>query len=387
MADSTLYLYTSLTAGSSHIITATSRLETILKANKIPFQAIDIATDDAARRLWGRYSKGRKLPGLVKYKTIIGDLEQIEEWNEYGELKAEIGAVSDPNDFSSEPKKADTVEVPKPAPVAAIATTTSNKSSGTSTPHIQIQNPPVSEKKEDQRTLALRLAGEEAAARAKENARSKLGAKPVTTEGEGKATPTSDPKANGTESAVAPAEKKDDEKKPNTETATSTATDSDSETKKEPTSETGSPAGRRSSVVPEIIPPSLKRPSLVDEVAAVSSANFHADNAELLGLVGHHRGSIVSATTQDEQEQVRKDIRASISEAPADGDIDALRKTAEEKKEDTIFEDEDEGRDASQEEKKGEKPATETKEEVKEEGETQKQDPMDESKAGVSVAD
>lgn len=72
MADSTLYLYTSLTAGSSHIITATSRLETILKANKIAFQAIDIATDDAARRLWGRYSKGRKLPGLVKYKTIIG---------------------------------------------------------------------------------------------------------------------------------------------------------------------------------------------------------------------------------------------------------------------------------------------------------------------------
>ncbi|GAM44060.1 hypothetical protein TCE0_060f19378 [Talaromyces pinophilus] len=366
MADSTLYLYTSLTAGSSHIITATSRLETILKANKIPFQAIDIATDDAARRLWGRYSKGRKLPGLVKYKTIIGDLEQIEEWNEYGELKAEIGAVSDPNDFSSEPKKTDTVEAPKPAPVAAVATTTSNKSSGTSTPHIQIQNPPVSEKKEDQRTLALRLAGEEAAARAKENARSKLGAKPVTTEGEGKATPTSDPKAKGTESAVVPAEKKDDEKKPNLEAASSTATENDTETKKEPTSETVSPAG----------------------LAAVSSANFHADNAELLGLVGHHRGSIVSATTQDEQEQVRKDIRASISEAPADGDIDALRKTAEEKKGDTILEDEDEDSEEDKEEGKKEKPATETnKEEVKEEEETQKQDPKDETKAGVSVAD
>lgn len=316
---------------------------------------------------------------------IFKDLEQIEEWNEYGELKAEIGAVTDPNDFSSESKKADTVEVPKPAPVAAAATMTSNKSSGTSTPHIQIQNPPVSENKEDQRTLALRLAGEEAAARAKENARSKLGAKPVTTEAEGKATPTSDPKAKGTESVV-PAEKKDDEKKPDTEAATSTPTANDTETKKEPSSATGSPAGRRSSVVPEIIPPSLKRPSLADEVAAVSSANFHADNAELLGLVGHHRGSIVSATTQDEQEQVRKDIRASISEAPADGDIDALRKTAEEKKGDTIFEDEDEGSDASEQENK-EKPVTETKKEVKEEEGTQKQDPMDETKAGVSVAD
>lgn len=72
MSDSTLYLYTSLTAGSSHIVTATARLETILKANKLPFRAIDVATDDAARKLWGRRSKGRKLPGLVKFGTVVG---------------------------------------------------------------------------------------------------------------------------------------------------------------------------------------------------------------------------------------------------------------------------------------------------------------------------
>lgn len=71
-SDSTLYLYTSLTAGSSHIITATSRLETILKANKIPFRAVDCATDEKARMLWGRRSRGRKLPGLVKYSNVIG---------------------------------------------------------------------------------------------------------------------------------------------------------------------------------------------------------------------------------------------------------------------------------------------------------------------------
>ena len=70
--DPTLYLYTSLTAGSSHIITATSRLETILKANKIPFRAIDTATDEKARMIWGRRSRGRKLPGLVKYAQIVG---------------------------------------------------------------------------------------------------------------------------------------------------------------------------------------------------------------------------------------------------------------------------------------------------------------------------
>lgn len=72
MSDQTLYLYTSLTAGSSHIVTATARIETILKANKLPFRAIDVATDDAARKLWGRRAKGKKLPGLVKYGTIVG---------------------------------------------------------------------------------------------------------------------------------------------------------------------------------------------------------------------------------------------------------------------------------------------------------------------------
>lgn len=71
-SDSTLYIYTSLTAGSSHIITATSRLETILKANRIPFKALDVATDEKARMLWGRRSKGRKLPGLVRYGNIVG---------------------------------------------------------------------------------------------------------------------------------------------------------------------------------------------------------------------------------------------------------------------------------------------------------------------------
>lgn len=70
--DPRLFLFTSLTAGSSHIVTATSRLETILKANKLPFQAIDVATDEKARRLWGRRAGKKKLPGLVKEGYVIG---------------------------------------------------------------------------------------------------------------------------------------------------------------------------------------------------------------------------------------------------------------------------------------------------------------------------
>lgn len=69
--DPTLYLFTSLTAGSSHIITATSRIETILKANKIPFKGVDTATDELAKKLFQRRARGKKLPLLVKEGFVI----------------------------------------------------------------------------------------------------------------------------------------------------------------------------------------------------------------------------------------------------------------------------------------------------------------------------
>lgn len=68
----TIYLLTSLTAGSSSIITATSRLEHLLKSNKVPFKAVDLATDDRARGLWGRRSGGKRLPGVVKDGMVLG---------------------------------------------------------------------------------------------------------------------------------------------------------------------------------------------------------------------------------------------------------------------------------------------------------------------------
>jgi len=73
--DPRLFLYTSLTAGSSHIVTATSRIETILRANRIPFQYIDTATDEKAKRLWVRRAGKRKLPALVKEGFVIGVCE------------------------------------------------------------------------------------------------------------------------------------------------------------------------------------------------------------------------------------------------------------------------------------------------------------------------
>lgn len=76
--DPHLYLFTSLSSGSSQIVTATSRLELILKANRVPFKAVDVATDEKARQLWGRRAgkdesgRLRKLPGLVQEGFVVG---------------------------------------------------------------------------------------------------------------------------------------------------------------------------------------------------------------------------------------------------------------------------------------------------------------------------
>jgi hypothetical protein len=335
----------------------------------------------------------------------------------------EIGAVNDPDDLSSKPAEtkpaAPVVETPKRTPVPPAAPKSDS-------PHIQIQNPPVTETKEDQRTLALRLAGEEAAARAKQNALQKLGTKPATTEGDGKAAPTTEPSAKGTESAESATEKVDSvsEAKP-----IGSQTSASQEEKTENPIPTPS-RGRRTSVAPEIVPP-LKRPSLADETAAVSTANFRAENADVLGLIDHHRGSIVSVTNKDEQDQVRKEIRESVTEAPEDGDLQALRKEdADKKQRDAIDEVEEEEEttvsgesdtetsEAAKEktEKKAESPVAAAKEKEKEEKDKeekekdedededeeeeeeededeeeekapQKQDPKDASKAGVSVED
>ncbi|KAJ6068280.1 uncharacterized protein N7446_005317 [Penicillium canescens] len=315
MSDPTLYLYTSLTAGSSHIVTATARIETILKANKLPFRAVDVATDDAARKLWGRRSKGKKLPGLVKYGDIVGDLEQIEEWNEFGELRLVVLSVQDLGGMpaTSNPIPAATETKTEPEPATPKPST------------IKIQSPPTKteEKKDDKAVLALRQASSEAASKA-------------------------------------------------------------------------APRGHRGSVAAELpdtapdSPKTAKRPVLVPEMAAVSSANFHADNAEELGLVEHHRGSIISTTDKAEQDKVVREIRASITADEPSGNLDAIRKqAAEQTGADTIeevatplFENVNDTKTAAAvaEEPKAEEPKTEPKEtDVKED--VKDKDESKESKA------
>ena len=165
--DPNLYLYTSLTAGSSQIITATSRMETILKANKIQFQALDVATDEKARMLWGRRAGKRKLPGLVRMGMIVGDLEEVEEWNEYGELKDNLEPgpkppPSAPATPSKVPAGPSSDSLPKtPATNPATPSKPPPTTSSTETPprpSVSSTNSPL--------TTAMRQAGFEAAKRA-----------------------------------------------------------------------------------------------------------------------------------------------------------------------------------------------------------------------------
>lgn len=191
-SDDTLWLYTSLTAGSSHIITATSRIETILKANKIPFKAVDIATNEKARLIWQRRAKGKKIPGLVKYNDVVAvslpaelslaichtdpskDLEQIEEWNEYGELEDELEAVIDI--FGDVPVSSTSAEAHAAAAERANAQAAGGSSqarTASETRHISISDPKTDKKQDDSinkndtpMSMAMRQAGAEAAAKA-----------------------------------------------------------------------------------------------------------------------------------------------------------------------------------------------------------------------------
>ncbi|KAH6638074.1 hypothetical protein C7974DRAFT_423003 [Boeremia exigua] len=110
--DPNIYLFTSLTAGSSHIITATSRIETILRANKIPFIGLDTATHELGKKLFQRRAAGKKLPLLVKEGYVLGGIEEIEEWNEYDELHEALGVDTA---FTAYPPKPTSLFEPVPS--------------------------------------------------------------------------------------------------------------------------------------------------------------------------------------------------------------------------------------------------------------------------------
>ena len=258
-------------------------------------------------------------------------MEQIEEWNEFGELGMEIESFDDFSglSFASEP----------PAPVTLPPKTTTTAPDDENAPPrqstIKIQSPPSKiAGKGDHINLTLRQASQEAASKAKENARTKLGLASA---------PES--KESNKEMGGSAAEGIDP-----TRTATTTSTTTPTiKSHEEGQSESPSGSGRRAS--------QIKRPDIPTEVAVQSTDDFHADSAQALGVMEHHRSDSVSATSPGEQAKIASDIRKSISE-DRDSAVNGVEGESSDKKlqENAKQEDtkpEDTKQDTEQEEAKG----------------------------------
>lgn len=188
---------------------------------------------------------------------------------------------------------------------------------------IKIQSPPSKEtKKDDSITVAMRQAGEQAASKAKDGNKDTTGKsesvseKPqegVNTE-QKESEPESEPKPEQAGSAETHTEEQEQKQRQEQE-------EMQEENKTQDPKNVG-PRPRRKSATPalELAGNGAQRPPLatVPEGAAESTENIQADNAEALGLVEHHRGSVVSATSDEERSQVARDLRQSVSEARAD---------------------------------------------------------------------
>ena len=157
-------------------------METILKAKKIQFQALDVATDEKARMLWGRRAGKRKLPGLVRQGMIIGDVEEVEEWNEYGELMDHINegrrGEEPPTMMSAgnTPSKAPPMETANPAMKEPAPTPANGKEVEVPEDEQLPSTPSKSSRQTEEKhlTTAMQSIGFEAAQKAKAAKSSKL---------------------------------------------------------------------------------------------------------------------------------------------------------------------------------------------------------------------
>jgi hypothetical protein len=126
---------------------------------------------------------------------------------------------------------------------------------------------------------------------------------------------------------------------------------------------------------------------LIPEVAAVSSANFHVANAEELGLVEHHRGSIISGSDNADRDSVVTEIRQSISGAEGPGgSLDALRKEAAERPRDESIIEEVAGVEESEDVKDEVKKDVEEKKDVPSESKEKPTTTAQDTKAAVETS-
>ncbi|WKT48761.1 hypothetical protein QSH57_013691 [Fusarium oxysporum f. sp. vasinfectum] len=313
--DPALYIYTSLTAGSSHIVTATSRLETILRANRVPFKAIDIAVDTKARLLWGRRAgkdksgRPRKLPALVQEGWVLGDIVEIEEWNEYGELKEHVTIYFDEftipsiNDKLPEPPLKRPIDLTggllasmTPSPIAkAVAAAAPKAAASSATPKTS------TEPKKEEKALPVRSVADEAAQKAKELRLKTLREKVHGKDGaKAKKEDTSAKDTGKSKESETPAAKTDGIQSP---TSGSWAeTDAGRNAIQSPTSGTWKESGPGSIS-------SLKR-------ASVEVSPDEAKAVEAKTAIKEEPGLEKKAETKDHKKDVKKDTKKSVKKDP-----------------------------------------------------------------------
>lgn len=306
------------------------------------------------------------------------DMEQIEEWNEYGELEMEI---EDFDEFSGLASASN----PPPNPVATGSTKTAptEEDAPPKQSKIKIQTPASNvEGRDDHINMTLRQASQEAASKAKETTRAKLDLAPGLDSSEPKKemASTSEPAAvtevrTSTTTTTSPTSKE----------ITNDNVHKESQSENEPGSE-----WRASQI---------ERPAMPTEVAVQSSDDIRADDAQSLGVLEHHRSDKVSATSPGEQAKVASDIRKSISEEPASVDGALKEQPSENVTKETTVEAEEEPREeeAKQElENSGPEKSVEEKEdgtgevgngEHEQKADEQKEEQKGEPKEDTSVTD
>ncbi|KAK2032649.1 hypothetical protein LX32DRAFT_636192 [Colletotrichum zoysiae] len=354
--DPALWIFTSLTAGSSHIVTATSRLETILRANRVPFKAVDLATDQKARMLWGRRAgkdasgRVRKLPALVQEGLVLGDITEIEEWNEYGELKQHVKiyydefTIPDINNKPKEPiKKKIIKKVPKgtlsgnasatastsasaPAPPPAPPLPKNESSTPAATKDKSVETPRAPT--DNSSTVVHRSIADEAAKKAKELRLQSLRDK-VYGKADAKAAEGKNPETDASSVATAEPDKKaetvtDVSKIPETHRKPSVASNSSGSS-----TQSVKPAGLQSpttgswgaAVVTNTSPDALR-----ETLQSPTTARWKPSDVDKPVTV--HRGAAVASASQEEIAAVEK--AETITEEPdqenSDEDVDVSQK-------------------------------------------------------------
>lgn len=292
-------------------MTATSRIETILKNARIPFTYIDTATNESAKKLFQRRARGKKLPLLVKEGFVIADFDEVEEYNEFGELEEVIGDVTtDETSIISAPKK---MGLAREGDTHARPATVIANASAPSTP---VKEAETKKENQSQQSSVMGQLAQEAATKAKQIA---------------KKVPT--PLLPKTNDASTPAKTKSESKEKATPLSPSgvslpasptikspTTTTSIDSAVKSPTSESATPSSPDKSHASSKPPP----PSHHRHNSTGSTHSFIPEKSE--PEAREHRGSEVSIASREEIKRIENEC--SIAEEDEDEELDKAAEDA-----------------------------------------------------------